>query len=111
MSLLFPEAERESRDFDRDGFEAFWRVYPRKEARKDAVKAWNQARPSGDTQEAILDALAWQCQLKNWQESKRYIPLPASYLRGERWTDEEPRREIPTHRLSPWEQARRAGLK
>ncbi len=91
-----------------EGFEDFWRAYPRKEARKDAQKAWNQLQPSAAVQSAILDALDWQRGLKNWQESKRYIPLPASYLRGERWTDEEPVNIV--DRRSNWQKAKDAGL-
>lgn len=116
---LFPYTEGEKRvelrgsDYDHDGFEAFWRVYPRREARKDAVKAWNQLRLEKDVQGLILEALEWQVGLRNWQEAKRFIPLPASYLRGARWTDEkrDSAPNIPAHRLTPFEQARRAGLK
>ena len=68
-----------------DGFDAFWRVYPRRQARKDAVRAWRQLCPSAETQRAILDALEWQ--VPAWTDLA-YTPLPATYLRGERWTDE-----------------------
>jgi hypothetical protein len=74
--------------FDLDGFAAFWLAYPRHEAKKDAFKAWCQVKPSSEVQEQIRAALVWQTQQPNWKQSMRYIPLPASYLRGERWTDE-----------------------
>ena len=68
-----------------DGFDTFWQTYPRRQARKDALKAWRQLRPSAEVQQAILDALQWQ--VPAWPDLA-YAPLPATYLRGERWTDE-----------------------
>jgi len=68
-------------------FLRFWEAYPRRQARIDAVKAWNQIRPDAGTVEAILAALEWQ--RETW-DSPQFIPLPASYLRGHRWEDERP---------------------
>ena len=75
-------------EWDREGFEDFWQEYPRKQAKKDAFKAWCQVQPTRDTQVDILAALNWQKHQRNWRENMLYIPMPASYLRGERWTDE-----------------------
>tara|TARA_R110000824_G_scaffold18615_2_gene73409 strand:- start:109 stop:405 length:297 start_codon:yes stop_codon:yes gene_type:complete len=68
-----------------EGFAEFWSTYPKRQARKDALKAWRQLRPSAEVQQAILVALAWQ--IPSWSDLA-YAPLPATYLRGERWTDE-----------------------
>lgn len=69
------------------GFSAFWDRYPRREAKKDASKAWQQLPP--ETEPLIHAALDWQLPL--WEDrEKKFIPLPATYLRGERWTDEKP---------------------
>lgn len=76
------------RNFDPDGFQRFWAVYPRKAARLDAYKAWCQKTPSAEVQQVIQQALAWQTLQPNWQQGDEWIPLPATYLRGERWTDE-----------------------
>lgn len=73
-----------------DGFDEFWESYPRKQAKKDARKAWHQVQPSPAMRVAIREALAWQIPSSNWQRG--FIPLPASYLRGERWTDQPPPR-------------------
>jgi hypothetical protein len=70
-----------------DSFGLFWAAYPRKQARIDAVKAWHQLRPNAETVQAILDALEWQ--RETW-DNPTFIPLPASWIRGERWTDEPP---------------------
>lgn len=74
-------------DFQTD-FQLFWAAFPRRQAKKDALKAWRQLKPTTATVQAILDALRWQTQTDQWKRG--IIPLPASYLRGERWTDEGP---------------------
>lgn len=83
--------------FDLGGFEKFWADYPRKQAKKDAWKAWCQTRPSVDTQENIHTALTWQKEQYGWLESEEFIPFPATYLRNERWTDE--RRRTPRSKV------------
>ena len=68
------------------GFDAFWATYPRREAKKDAMKAWAQIGADVDEalQMRILDNLA----TRPWPRDRRYIPLPATYLRGARYEDE-----------------------
>jgi hypothetical protein len=39
----------------------------------------------------LLAALEWQCKSSNWRkDGGQFIPLPASWLNGERWKDEKP---------------------
>lgn len=66
----------------------FWEVYPRRQAKLDARKAWAQLNPDEALVDCIIQALGWQRQTKQWLEG--FIPLPASYLRGRRWEDEPP---------------------
>lgn len=72
----------------RSGFDLFWDSYPRRQAKKDARKAWEQV--DGDRHLAeILSALGWQSKQDQWlKNGGQFVPLPATYLRGERWTDE-----------------------
>lgn len=72
-------------------FEKFWSAYPRKEKKKEATKAWIALMPDSALTDAILAALVWQRESDQWRRG--YVPLPASYLRAERWKDE--RREQP----------------
>lgn len=73
------------------GFERFWKVWPRKEAKKDAMKAWSALKPDTDLRNTIIAAIDRQRQGEQWQkDGGKYIPLPASWLRGERWNDEAP---------------------
>src|SRR3990167_6254832 len=67
----------------------FWDVFPRHDGKKDARKAWAKLAPDAATVEYILAALFWQVRQRQWQD-RRYIPMPATYLRGERWTDDPP---------------------
>jgi hypothetical protein len=79
---------------DDPSFVRFWNAFPRREAKKDARKAWAALAPSVDLAERIVAALEWQVPAFRWDGEKRdFCPLPATYLRNERWTDE--RREAP----------------
>ena len=70
----------ESVDFNR-----FWARYPRRVAKQEALKAWHQLKPSPELVRRMLEALDWQ--IESWDDPK-YIPHPASWLRGGRWDDE-----------------------
>ena len=71
---------------DRQTFKVFWSRYPRRQARKDAEKAWAQLNPSDELIQEICDHLEQRVKTRQWREG--FIPLPATFLRGERWTDE-----------------------
>jgi hypothetical protein len=66
-----------------DRFDEFYRLYPRKEAKVDARKAWAQVTKKVDPQ-TIIDGLA----AYSFGPDKKFHPLPASWLRGQRWEDE-----------------------
>ncbi|KKM21098.1 hypothetical protein LCGC14_1638880 [marine sediment metagenome] len=71
-----------------EGFDFFWKNYPNKNAKKDAKKAWIKLKPDGQLQRTILHALALQSKSKGWlKDNGDFIPLPATWLRGERWND------------------------
>jgi hypothetical protein len=72
-----------------DGFEDFWTAYPRKAAQGEARKAWRAAKVTREDLERMLAAIQKQKSSEEWQrEGRRYIPHPANYIRGRRWTDE-----------------------
>lgn len=70
---------------DDHGFETFWAAYPRRDAKKDAQRAWNQIGPPDGP---LLATILGDLQTRVWPRERKYIPLPATYLRGERWNDE-----------------------
>ena len=68
----------------RADFDAFYQAYPRKQAKADALKAWKQVAPG---LAEVLPKLAEQrAHDDGWLRG--FIPLPATYLRGQRWKDE-----------------------
>lgn len=76
---------------DADGFDEFYKLYPRHEAKEPGRKAWKKLSQAEK-------ALALKG-LKKWLEydwfspEDKFIPLPASWLNAKRWTDEK--REAP----------------
>ncbi|QBF29122.1 helix-turn-helix domain-containing protein [Pseudomonas tructae] len=70
------------------GFEKFWKLYPKKKSRKDALKAWNKLNPDADLQAAMIAVLANHCASLDWtKDGGQFIPNPATWLNGERWHD------------------------
>ena len=66
-------------------FDQFWNVFPRKQKKPDAKKAWKQTisvRPElSDLIASVLD----QCKSEQWMEG--YIPHAATWLRNHGWND------------------------
>jgi biotin operon repressor len=74
-----------------EGFEKFWNAYPRKTAKAAARKAWQKIKLSPELLETILKAIENQRQSDQWiKDSGKFIPYPATWLNGQRWTDELP---------------------
>lgn len=81
------ELDTKKLDVALDGFETFWMMYPRKIAKKDAQKAWQQVmrQPDAPNIDLILAAIE---KYKAAQKDRNYIAYPASWLRAGRWADE-----------------------
>lgn len=70
-------------------FSEFWMLYPKKQAKAAAEKAYLKIKPDRALFEKMKKALEAQKSSFDWQkESGRYIPLPATWLNGKRWEDE-----------------------
>ena len=69
-------------------FANFWSLYPRKVARKAAERAWSRVARS-DYPALFSGLILWR---KEWlrRGEIEYIPHAATWLNGERWTDELP---------------------
>jgi len=80
----------ESTKSGREGFDGFWKKYPRKMNRHDALKAWTELSPDKTLQTQILSAVISSTRLDSqWsRENGRFIPSPARYLRERRWEDQ-----------------------
>lgn len=80
-----------------DGFDIFWLVYPRKVGKKDAIKAWNQIGPDKPTAEKIISGVErWKRSAQWTKDEGRFIPYPATFLRGERWNEYDRAEVIPS---------------
>ena len=64
------------------GFDAWYAVYPRKQARGDGFKAWKQVDAEDIAEEIIKATKKYP-----FSADPKYIPLPASFLRAWRWED------------------------
>jgi len=65
-----------------DGFRAWWKIYPRKVAKGQAIKAWVRH----DCEE-ISDDILKATRKYPFSDEAQYIPHPATWLNGWRWED------------------------
>ena len=87
--------KRKSRDRDREeieeSFSVFWKIYPRKDKKLTAQKAWHKHKPNIKD---VLTALKWQMGDDNWLiERGKFIPHASTYINQKRWQD-EPKAEV-----------------
>jgi 2'-5' RNA ligase len=72
-----------------DDFQEFWNVWPKRCAKADARKAWAQTKGIRPELTNLLNAVKAACKTEAWmKDGGKYIPHPATWLRGERWDDE-----------------------
>nr|WP_178095973.1 hypothetical protein [Pseudomonas sp. ALS1131] len=70
-----------------EGFDQFYRLYPKRRKRTDAEKAWRKLTPA--QRQAAMQALPKHCAQHDWiKDGGQFVPLPASWLNGHRWEDE-----------------------
>lgn len=68
-------------------FDLFWEIYPRKRARLDAHKAWQQTKSQHPPIEAMIAAVQQKLRSGEWRDAE-FIPYPATWLRRGQWADE-----------------------
>jgi len=72
------------------GFEEFWKLYPRKQGKVNALKSWKTKGCSAKTQ-AILASLSFRLSAappNGWAGIEtNFVPLPATFLNQQRWED------------------------
>lgn len=68
-------------------FNFFWTIYPKKQGKKEALKAYVKARKKASADE-LLSALR-EVKQKDWRSRElQYIPHASTWLNQERWNDE-----------------------
>lgn len=76
-----------ARDATPDGFDVFWKLYPKKASRADALKAWAKLKP--DEIGLAMNALPKHCMSDQWvKDAGQFIPNAATWLNKKRWEDE-----------------------
>jgi uncharacterized protein YdaU (DUF1376 family) len=68
-----------------DRFDIFWKQYPRKVAKPNALKSWLKIKPDDVVLKKMLDAINHQ-QLPS--KEIQFVPHPATWLNAQRWEDE-----------------------
>lgn len=74
-------------------FKQFWKAYPRKEKRKEALRLWMKLNPDEALFRRIMGGLSAYLESPQWRDEKggfrkQYIPQPTAWLNGERWEDD-----------------------
>lgn len=84
-----PEPELLALSAPDSGFEDFWKLYPRKQAKLAARKAWKKIAPRNGMRETIASAIEAQKLSEQWLKSNgEFIPHPATWLNKGMWDDE-----------------------
>lgn len=72
-----------------DGFGRFWKAYPKKVSKIDAIKAFSKIDPSESVLMKMLSALEVHKKSQQWaKDNGQFIPHPAKWLNGAKWLDE-----------------------
>lgn len=72
-----------------DWFEAFWRLYPRKDNKQTALRAWCKLKPDRETCGQMAAALERDKQSRQWtKDGGEFIPMPSTWINQRRWENE-----------------------
>lgn len=88
-----------------NGFDLFWKVYPKKRSKGQAEKAWDKINPDAQLKTMIIVAIERAKKTKEWKEQNwKFVPYPATWLNARGWEDVIPecdtvQTETPTRNL------------
>jgi hypothetical protein len=99
------DKKKEKADALASMFARFWSVYPRKEAKQTALKAFTKINPDEALLETILSAVERFKNTAQWQEDGgQYVPHPSTFLNQRRWEDEPPKGGVQKKRKDDYDQ-------
>jgi hypothetical protein len=75
---------------DTSNFDAFWKIYPRREGRLDALKAYTQALKHATADTILAGAQRYAQSCSRDGRERKFQKLPGGWLRAGRWMDELP---------------------
>ena len=71
-------------------FETFWKAYPKKKSKLQALRTWEKLAKIRPPIEELLAAIARARKSDSWAKAGgQYIPYPSSWLNDGGWMDEE----------------------
>jgi len=77
-------------------FDSFWNLYPRKQGKQDAMKAFSASKINDLILQQIFNNLHQRKLAGDFADDRiQYLPMPATYLRGKRWDDDIKKRSTP----------------
>lgn len=80
-----------------NGFESFWKIYPKRKNKGQAEKAWQKLKPTPELIDQICAAIAVAKTTPDWQKQNgQFVPYPATWLNAKGWLDDAPRQSTPT---------------
>ena len=84
-----------SKAMDSSGFEQFWKEWPEKIGKTEAIKAWEKLRPGPELVRAIIESIKSQEQNRaSLLAQNKFCPQrknPGPWLNSRRWEDETPK--------------------
>jgi len=92
------ETETEARS---NGFDIFWKAYPKRIGKGYAKSIWMKIKPNEDLLKKMLLKIEVFKEMDQWKkEGGQFIPHPATWLNQGRWDDEV---ELPSDQYSHFE--------
>ena len=76
-------------DTDAD-FDEFWSIYPKRVAKRAALKAWASATKRADVEDILTGARKYARHPDVTRDGGKFIKNPATWLNGDCWEDETP---------------------
>lgn len=89
-SVRIATVRRRDTTADMERFERWWAEYPRKSAKRKALDWWLRRKPDDQLTDTMIAAVRTQRTTPSWtKDGGQYIPLPTTWLNGERWQDQD----------------------
>lgn len=84
--IKLKEIKLKEKKCSREGFEEFWKAYPKKVNKKEAQLRYDKIETPLPV---LLEAIEKQKNTEQWlKDDGKFIPYPSSWLNQERWNDE-----------------------
>ena len=73
-----------------DNFDRFWHEYPKKQDKQRCIKWWLKHKPTTALTDTMINHVNELCKNTWTRDKMQFIPMPSTWLNGERWNDELP---------------------